>query len=178
MTVLILWSAVASVFALLLAYSRVPYAAALDGYFWKPFARLHPNGDFPYVSLLVIGGLAIAGGMLSLDWVVSAILTARIVIQFVGPDCGGGGVAQNASGRAAAVPDVAVSAAQRAGAGGMGVRVCDFGLDVCSVRAGGAGERGGGVWGVAAMGRRRRLSLKAREKGSAPTAAPVLCYIP
>jgi amino acid transporter len=82
-TVLILWSAVASVFALLLAYSRVPYAAALDGYFWKPFARLHPKGGFPYVSLLVIGGLAIAGGMLSLDWVVSAILTARILIQFI-----------------------------------------------------------------------------------------------
>jgi amino acid transporter len=83
-TVLILWSAVASVFALLLAYSRVPYAASLDGYFWKPFARLHPKGDFPYVSLLVIGALAIAGGMLSLDWVVSAILTARILIQFIG----------------------------------------------------------------------------------------------
>jgi len=83
-TVLILWSAVASVFALVLAYSRVPYAAALDGYFWKPFARLHPTGDFPYVSLLVIGGLAIAAGMLSLDWVVSALLTARILIQFIG----------------------------------------------------------------------------------------------
>lgn len=83
-TVLILWSAVASVFCLLLAYSRVPYAAALDGYFWKPFARLHPKGDFPYVSLLVIGGLAIAGGMLSLDWVVSAILTARVLVQFIG----------------------------------------------------------------------------------------------
>ncbi len=83
-TVLILWSAVASVFALLLAYSRVPYAAALDGYFWKPFARLHPKGDFPYVSLLVIGGLAIAAGMLSLDWVVSATLTARVLIQFIG----------------------------------------------------------------------------------------------
>jgi basic amino acid/polyamine antiporter, APA family len=83
-TLLILWSAVASVFALVLAYSRVPYAAALDGYFWKPFARLHPKGGFPYVSLLVIGGLAIAAGMLDLDWVVSALLTARILIQFVG----------------------------------------------------------------------------------------------
>jgi APA family basic amino acid/polyamine antiporter len=83
-TLLVLWSALASVFALVLAYSRVPYAAALDGYFWKPFARLHPTGDFPYVSLLVIGGLAIAAGMLSLDWVVSALLTARILIQFMG----------------------------------------------------------------------------------------------
>ncbi len=83
-TVLILWSAVASVFALALAYSRVPYAAALDGYFWKPFGRLHPKGGFPYISLLAIGGLAIAGGMLSLDWVVSALLTARILVQFIG----------------------------------------------------------------------------------------------
>ncbi len=83
-TLLILWSSVAGVFALLLAYSRVPYAAALDGYFWKPFARLHPKGGFPYISLLLIGGLAIAGGMLNLDWVVSALLTARILIQFIG----------------------------------------------------------------------------------------------
>ena len=83
-TVLTLWSAVASVFALVLAYSRVPYAAALDGYFWKPFARLHAKGGFPYVSLLAIGALSIAGGMLSLDWVVSALLTARILIQFIG----------------------------------------------------------------------------------------------
>ncbi len=83
-TVLILWSAVASVFALVLAYSRVPYAAALDGYFWSPFGRLHEKGGFPYVSLLVIGGLAIVAGMLNLDWVVSALLTARILIQFIG----------------------------------------------------------------------------------------------
>jgi basic amino acid/polyamine antiporter, APA family len=81
---LILWSAVASVFALLLAASRVPYAAALDGYFWKPFGRLHPKGGFPYLSLLVIGGLAIAAGVLDLDWVVPALLTARILIQFIG----------------------------------------------------------------------------------------------
>ena len=83
-TLLILWSAVASVFALVLAYSRVPYAAALDGYFWKPFGRLHAKGEFPHVSLLVIGGLAIAAGMLNLEWVVSALLTARILIQFIG----------------------------------------------------------------------------------------------
>ena len=83
-TVLTLWSAVASVFALVLAYSRVPYAAALDGYFWKPFARLHAKGGFPYVSLLAVGALSIAGGMLNLDWVVSALLTARILIQFIG----------------------------------------------------------------------------------------------
>ena len=44
-----------SVFALLLGYSRIPYAAAQDGYFFKVFARLHPTKNFPHVSLLVIG---------------------------------------------------------------------------------------------------------------------------
>lgn len=83
-TVMILWTCLASVFALLLGYSRIPYAAALDGFFFRPFARLHPTGRFPYVSLLTIGGLSILGGMLSLEWVVSALMTARIAVQFLG----------------------------------------------------------------------------------------------
>ena len=44
LTVMVLWTAFASVFALVLGYSRVPYAAALDGYFFKPFAKLHAGG--------------------------------------------------------------------------------------------------------------------------------------
>src|SRR5947209_20255537 len=39
-TAMILWTAFGSVFALLLGYSRVPYAAARDGYFFRVFARL------------------------------------------------------------------------------------------------------------------------------------------
>jgi len=83
-TLLILWCAFASVFALTLGYSRIPYAAALDGNFFRPFARLHKKGKFPHVSLLVIGGLAIAASMLELETVLKALLTARILIQFVG----------------------------------------------------------------------------------------------
>lgn len=83
-TALILWTAFASVFALLLGYSRIPYAAALEGHFFKPFARLHPSGAFPHVSLLVMGGLSIAASMLSLDEVISALLTTRILVQFIG----------------------------------------------------------------------------------------------
>ncbi len=83
LTALILWSAFASVFALLLGYSRIPYAAAAEGHFLKPFARLHPAG-FPHVSLVTIGGLAIAASMLELEWVLSALMTARILAQFVG----------------------------------------------------------------------------------------------
>lgn len=83
-TVLILWTAFASVFALLLGYSRVPYAAAVDGYFFKPFARLHPTKDFPYISLLTLGAVAIISAFFRLDQVISALLTTRILVQFIG----------------------------------------------------------------------------------------------
>jgi amino acid transporter len=51
-TVLIMWTAFSSVFSLLLGYSRVPYAAALDGNYFRIFSKLHPRHHFPYVSLL------------------------------------------------------------------------------------------------------------------------------
>ena len=82
-TVLVLWTAFASVFALLLGYSRIPYAAALNGHFFRIFARLHPSGRFPYVSLLVMGGLSIVASLWSLDAVISALITSRILIQFI-----------------------------------------------------------------------------------------------
>lgn len=82
-TVLVLWTALASIFALLLGYSRIPYAAAVDGHFFKVFARLHPTGRFPYVALLVMGGLSILAGMWDLDKVIAALLTSRILIQFI-----------------------------------------------------------------------------------------------
>ena len=83
-TLLILWTAFASVFALLLGYSRIPYAAAREGYFFKPFARLHPTGQFPHVSLLVLGVIAITCSALSLGAVIDALLVTRIVVQFIG----------------------------------------------------------------------------------------------
>jgi len=83
-TVMILWTAMASIFALLLGYSRVVYAAALHGHFFPIFARLHPRGQFPHVALLVIGALSIVASMWNLDVVISALLTSRILIQFIG----------------------------------------------------------------------------------------------
>jgi amino acid transporter len=83
-TILVLWTAFASVFALLLGYSRIPYAAAVNGDFFRVFARLHPRGRFPYVSLLVMGILSMLASLLSLDAVISALLTSRILIQFIG----------------------------------------------------------------------------------------------
>jgi len=83
-TVLVLWTALASVFALLLGYSRIAYAAALHGDFFRIFARLHPQGQFPHVSLLVMGVLAIVASLWNLDVVISALLTSRVLIQFIG----------------------------------------------------------------------------------------------
>lgn len=83
-TVMVLWTALASVFALLLGYSRVVYAAAKDGYFFKLFSRLHPTGHFPYVSLLLLGLLSIGCAFFPLDAVINALLVTRIVIQFMG----------------------------------------------------------------------------------------------
>ena len=83
-TVMILWTAFASIFALLLGYSRIPYAAALDGYFFRVFGKLHPTGHFPSVSVLVLGAITIAASFLELSAVIGMLLTARILIQFVG----------------------------------------------------------------------------------------------
>jgi len=83
-TAMILWTAFGSVFALLLGYSRIPYAAALDGYFFKVFGRLHPTKGFPHVSLLVIGIVSILCSFVSLGLVIDALITTRILVQFIG----------------------------------------------------------------------------------------------
>jgi amino acid transporter len=83
LTVLICWTAFASVFALLLGYSRIPFAAARDGYFFSAFARLHPRGDFPHVSLLVIGAVTVGASFFPLDAVIDMMMITRILIQFI-----------------------------------------------------------------------------------------------
>jgi amino acid transporter len=83
-TGLVLWTAFGSVFALLLGYSRIPFAAAQDGYFFKVFGRLHPTKSFPHVSLLVMGLIAMLCSLFSLQAVIDALLTTRILVQFIG----------------------------------------------------------------------------------------------
>jgi len=88
-TALVLLAAFSSLFALLLGYSRVPYAAAVDGNFFKVFSKLHPTKNFPYVSLLFLSGLAIIFAIsFSLQQTISAILAMRIIIQFIGQSVG------------------------------------------------------------------------------------------
>jgi amino acid transporter len=88
-TCLILWVAFASVFSATLGYSRIPYAAAEDGEFFKIFAKLHPTKNFPYISLLFLGSVAFIFSLLfKLSDAISAILAMRIMIQFIGQAIG------------------------------------------------------------------------------------------
>jgi basic amino acid/polyamine antiporter, APA family len=81
--VLVMWAAFASVFSLILGYSRVPYAAALDGNYFKAFGRVHPVYRFPHVSLLSLGAAALLFCFFSLADVISALVVIRILLQFI-----------------------------------------------------------------------------------------------
>ena len=82
-SVLVMWTAFASVFSLTLGYSRVPYAAALDGNYFRAFARVHPVHQFPYVSLLALVGVAALFCFLRLADLIAALVVIRIMLQYL-----------------------------------------------------------------------------------------------
>ncbi len=82
-SVLIMWTAFASVFSLMLGYSRVPYAAAVDGNYFRVFAKVHPVHQFPYVSLLALAGVAALFCFLRLADLIAALVVIRILLQFL-----------------------------------------------------------------------------------------------
>ena len=67
----------------MLGYSRVPYAAALDGNYFRVFARVHPKHKFPSVSLVSLGGVAAVFCFLRLADVIAALVVIRITLQFL-----------------------------------------------------------------------------------------------
>jgi amino acid transporter len=81
---LILVASFASVFAILLGYSRVPYAAAVDGRFFSSFAKLHPKGKFPYVSVLAMGLLSALACVFSLAALITVLILIQTMVQFIG----------------------------------------------------------------------------------------------
>jgi len=83
MGLLLLWIAFSSVFSLLLGYSRIPYAAAQDGNFFRVFARLHPKGAFPYVSLVTLGVIASIFSLGNLSEVIGSLIAVRVLIQYL-----------------------------------------------------------------------------------------------
>jgi basic amino acid/polyamine antiporter, APA family len=80
---LIMWTAFASVFSLLLGYSRVPYAAAEDGNYFRVFAKVHPEHRIPHVSLLILGGITVIFCFFKLADVIAALVVIRIIVQFL-----------------------------------------------------------------------------------------------
>ncbi len=88
-TGLVLFIAISSLFAVMLGYSRVPYAAAVDGNFFSVFGKLHPTKNFPYVSLLLLAGTAFVFSLLfKMAEVITAIIVMRILVQFIGQSVG------------------------------------------------------------------------------------------
>ncbi len=83
MTLLMLWIAFSSVFSLLLGYSRIPYAAAADGNFFKVFARLHPTGQFPHISLMALGAIASVFSLGRLPEVIGSLVATRVLVQYL-----------------------------------------------------------------------------------------------
>ena len=83
-TVMVLWTAFACCFALMLGYSRIPFAAARDGNFFSVFGRIHPTKQFPHISLLFVGVMSIVCTLLPLMTAIDALLTTRIIVQFIG----------------------------------------------------------------------------------------------
>src|SRR5215831_5112130 len=83
MTILILWTAFASVFAAMIGFSRVPYAAAVEGRFFRPFARLHPTRKCPGFSLWFLGILSALACLLTLEMLINALIVIQILIQFL-----------------------------------------------------------------------------------------------
>ncbi|MGC2195066.1 MAG: APC family permease [Terriglobales bacterium] len=83
MTGLILFTTFASLFAVLLGYSRVPYAAAIDGRFFAVFGRLHRTKNFPYISVAFIGISSAFASLLDLSDLITALIVIQVLVQFM-----------------------------------------------------------------------------------------------
>lgn len=88
-TALILVIAGASLFSVMLGYTRIPYAAAQEGQFFRVFGRLHPTLNFPHVSLLALAGMSVVFILiLDLTDAIKSIITMRVFTQFIAQACG------------------------------------------------------------------------------------------
>jgi amino acid transporter len=79
---LIIWTAFASVFSLLLGYSRVPYAAARDGNYFRFLAAVHARHGIPHRSLIALGLVGALFCFFSLAQVITMLVITRILLQF------------------------------------------------------------------------------------------------
>jgi amino acid transporter len=84
-TVLILITAFASVFTGLLGGSRVPYDAARDRVFFRPYAKLHPEHRFPMLGLATMGVITAIGFLIGrhtdLATLIQLLTTVMVIVQ-------------------------------------------------------------------------------------------------
>lgn len=83
-TVMVALTAYGSVYSLMMSYSRIPFAAARDGFFFSSLKAIHPTKHFPHYSLLIVGSITCFASLFSLDFIIAATLSSRILIQFLG----------------------------------------------------------------------------------------------
>ena len=83
-SVLVVFTAYGSVYSLMMSYSRLPFAASRDGFFFSWLKTIHPKKHFPHYSLLLVGSITCVASLFNLDFVIAATLSSRILIQFLG----------------------------------------------------------------------------------------------
>jgi len=84
MSIMLVWSCLGSAFAGMLGYSRIPYGAARQGHFFSVVGKVHPTLRIPHISLLLVGGMTLFWSFFDLANVINALLTTRILEQFIG----------------------------------------------------------------------------------------------
>ena len=99
---LVMWTAFASVFSLLLGYSRVPFAAAQSGNYFRFLAAVHPKHGIPHRSLVALGLVATVFCFFSLQQVITMLVVTRILLQLF-LACGGDSAALAEAGVGASV---------------------------------------------------------------------------
>jgi len=83
-TVLVALTAYGSIYSLMMSYSRIPFAASRDGFFFGWLKAIHPTKHVPHQSLLIVGGMTCLASLFDLGFIIAATLSSRILIQFVG----------------------------------------------------------------------------------------------
>jgi amino acid transporter len=81
-SVLVLVVSFGAVFANILGYSRIPYAAAAEGRFFAAFARLHATGKFPISALLYMGIVSAVACVFTLSELIKVLIVVQAIFQF------------------------------------------------------------------------------------------------
>ena len=82
-SVMILWTAFASIFSVMLGYSRILFAAARDKNFFGVFAKLHATEAYPFVAIIFLGVITAIFVWLPLKHIIAGILSIRAIIPFM-----------------------------------------------------------------------------------------------